>query len=47
MAKLGFGTPFFAGSRPPLRFVAGDRIGEDTMSERAGAPWVRAVCEEA
>jgi dihydrofolate reductase len=26
---LGRGTPFFAGSRPPLRLVAGDRIGED------------------
>lgn len=28
---LGGGTPFFAGPRPPLRLVAGDRIGEDTF----------------
>jgi dihydrofolate reductase len=28
---LGRGTPFFAGPRPPLRLVASDRIGEDTM----------------
>ena len=28
---LGRGTPFFAGPRPPLRFVAADRIGEDVM----------------
>jgi len=28
---LGHGTPFFAGSRPPLRLVASDRIGEDTI----------------
>jgi dihydrofolate reductase len=28
---LGRGTPFFAGSRPPLRLVASDRIGEDTI----------------
>jgi dihydrofolate reductase len=28
---LGRGTPFFAGPRPPLRLVAADRIGEDTI----------------
>ena len=28
---LGRGTPFFAGPRPPLRLVAADRIGEETM----------------
>lgn len=28
---LGGGKPFFIGSRPRLRFVAGDRVGEDTM----------------
>jgi dihydrofolate reductase len=28
---LGFGTPFFAGPRPPLRLVAGDLIGEDAF----------------
>jgi dihydrofolate reductase len=28
---LGHGTPFFAGPRPPLRLVASDRIGEDTI----------------
>lgn len=28
---LGHGTPFFAGPRPPLRLVADDRIGEDTI----------------
>ena len=28
---LGRGKPFFAGARPPLRFVASDRIGEDTI----------------
>ncbi|MGA2397326.1 MAG: dihydrofolate reductase family protein [Steroidobacteraceae bacterium] len=28
---LGHGTPFFAGPRPPLRFVASDPIGEDTI----------------
>ena len=28
---LGHGKPFFAGPRPPLRLVAGDRIGEDAM----------------
>jgi len=28
---LGHGTPFFAGARPPLRLVAGDRIGEDVI----------------
>ena len=25
---LGHGTPYFAGPRPPLRFIAGDRIDE-------------------
>jgi dihydrofolate reductase len=28
---LGRGKPFFAGPRPRLRFVAGDRIGTNTM----------------
>lgn len=28
---LGHGNPFFAGSRPPLRLVASDLIGEDTV----------------
>jgi dihydrofolate reductase len=28
---LGCGKPFFAGPRPPLRFVASDLIGEDTV----------------
>jgi len=28
---LGGGTPFFAGPRPPLRFVASERVGEDTI----------------
>jgi dihydrofolate reductase len=28
---LGRGKPFFAGPRPPLRFVAHDRIGEDAI----------------
>jgi dihydrofolate reductase len=28
---LGHGKPFFAGPRPPLRLVAGDRIGEDVI----------------
>jgi riboflavin biosynthesis pyrimidine reductase len=28
---LGRGTPFFAGPRPPLRFVASELVGEDTM----------------
>ena len=28
---LGRGTPFFAGSRPPLRLVASDRIDEDAI----------------
>jgi dihydrofolate reductase len=28
---LGRGKPFFAGPRPPLRLVAGDRIGEDVI----------------
>jgi dihydrofolate reductase len=27
----GGGTPFFAGPRPPLRFVASDRVGEDVI----------------
>jgi dihydrofolate reductase len=30
-AVLGGGVPFFAGPRPPLRFVSADRIGPDTM----------------
>ncbi|WP_439543347.1 dihydrofolate reductase family protein [Hyphomicrobium sp.] len=28
---LGRGTPFFAGPRPPLRFVASDLLGEDVI----------------
>jgi hypothetical protein len=28
---LGQGKPYFAGSRPPLRLVASDRIGEDVI----------------
>ncbi|MBA1140510.1 dihydrofolate reductase family protein [Mesorhizobium neociceri] len=28
---LGRGKPFFAGPRPPLRLLASDRIGEDTV----------------
>ena len=28
---LGRGKPFFAGPRPPLRLVASDRIGEETI----------------
>ncbi|MDE2164218.1 MAG: dihydrofolate reductase family protein [Alphaproteobacteria bacterium] len=28
---LGGGKPFFAGPRPPLRLVAGDRISEDVI----------------
>jgi len=28
---LGRGTPFFAGPRPPLRLVASDPMGEDTI----------------
>jgi dihydrofolate reductase len=28
---LGHGKPFFAGPRPPLRFVAGDRVGDVTL----------------
>lgn len=28
---LGRGKPFFAGPRPPLRFVRADLVGEDTM----------------
>ncbi len=28
---LGRGKPFFAGTRPPLRFVASDLIGEDVI----------------
>jgi len=28
---LGGGKPFFAGPRPPLRLVAGDRIGEGVI----------------
>lgn len=30
-AVLGRGRPFFAGPRPPLRFVRADLVGEDTM----------------
>lgn len=28
---LGRGKPYFAGARPPLRLVATDRVGEDTV----------------
>jgi dihydrofolate reductase len=28
---LGRGTPFFAGARPPLRFVSSDVVGEDII----------------
>ena len=28
---LGRGKPFFSGSPPPLRLVAGDRIAEDVI----------------
>jgi dihydrofolate reductase len=28
---LGRGTPFFAGPRPPLRFVSSDFVGEDII----------------
>ena len=28
---LGRGNPYFASAQPPLRLVAGDRIGEDAM----------------
>src|SRR5262245_38990549 len=28
---LGQGKPYFAGSRPPLRLVASDRVGEDVI----------------
>jgi len=28
---LGGGKPFFAGARPPLRIIASDRVGEDTV----------------
>jgi dihydrofolate reductase len=28
---LGGGKPFFAGARPPLRLVAADTVGEDTV----------------
>ena len=28
---LGAGTPYFAGPRPPLRFVASDRMDEDVI----------------
>jgi dihydrofolate reductase len=28
---LGRGKPFFAGARPPLRFVSSDTVGEDTI----------------
>jgi len=30
-AVLGRGKPFFAGKRPPLRFVSADPVGEDTI----------------
>jgi dihydrofolate reductase len=30
-AVLGGGTPFFAGPRPPLRFVSADPLGEETI----------------
>jgi len=44
---LGRGKPFFAGPRPPLRLVASDRIGEDTIRltfllNHATRPTVRA-----
>lgn len=28
---LGSGRPFFTGARPPLRFIASDRVGEDAV----------------
>lgn len=28
---LGHGTPYFAGTRPPLRLIAHDRVGEDVI----------------
>jgi riboflavin biosynthesis pyrimidine reductase len=28
---LGGGKPYFAGARPPLRLVATDAVGEDTV----------------
>ncbi len=28
---LGRGKPYFAGARPPLRLIATDRVGEDTV----------------
>jgi dihydrofolate reductase len=28
---LGGGKPYFAGARPPLRLIATDRVGEDTV----------------
>ncbi len=28
---LGGGKPYFAGARPPLRIIASDRVGEDTV----------------
>lgn len=31
---LGGGTPFFAAARPPLRLVAGDRIGDEVIRLR-------------
>ena len=31
LVVLGHGKPFFAGPRPPLRFVASDLIGEDMI----------------
>jgi dihydrofolate reductase len=31
---LGQGTPYFAGSRPPLRLIGSDRIGEEVIQLR-------------
>ena len=28
---LGYGTPYFAGPRPPLHLTADDQIGEDVI----------------
>jgi len=28
---LGGGTPYFVGARPPLRIIASDRVGEDSI----------------
>lgn len=35
---LGRGKPFFAGPRPPLRFVATDLVGEDTVRITYASP---------